>query len=138
MSLFTAPATVKVLDKIKLIIAGTRDFTDYDLLCQVMDDQQILSLGEVTVISGTAKGADQLGERWAIDNKLPLIRMPADWDKYGRRAGYIRNAEMAAKADHLLAFWDGESRGTKNMIQLAQTHVSFHVCVFNYKTGKYL
>lgn len=71
------------------------------------------------VLSGTARGADQLGERWAEDNGLPVERYPADWDRYGRSAGYRRNALMAFLADGLVALWDGRSPGTRSMIELA-------------------
>jgi hypothetical protein len=74
---------------------------------------------EITIISGTAKGADRLGERIAEDYDLKLIRMPADWNTHGKAAGYVRNKDMAEIATHALIFWDGESRGTKHMIILA-------------------
>lgn len=62
-------------------------------------------------------GADLLGKKWAILNGVPIKNFPADWDKYGKAAGPIRNAQMAEYADYLIAFWDGKSRGTKNMIE---------------------
>ena len=105
----------------KLIIAGSRGFTSYETL-----KTHLHKLGldnkELTVISGCARGADQLGERWAQELGKPVIRMPADWDKYGKSAGYKRNEEMARIATHLVAFWDGSSRGTKHMIDLADKY----------------
>jgi hypothetical protein len=71
-------------------------------------------LGEI--VSGCAKGVDTVGERWAEGRNQKLTRFPANWDKYRKAAGIIRNEEMAAYADGLIAFWDGESRGTKHMI----------------------
>jgi hypothetical protein len=103
-----------------LIIAGGRDFTDYAMMEKAFmkfvgdtDDQSI------TIISGTAGGADRLGERIAKEYGLPLLQMPANWNKHGKSAGYIRNAEMAVQGTHLLAMWDGQSRGTKHMIETA-------------------
>jgi hypothetical protein len=74
----------------------------------------------VIIISGTCRGADLLGEQYARENNLPVYRFPANWKKYGKTAGYLRNRKMAEKADALVAFWDGKSRGTANMITLAR------------------
>lgn len=106
---------------LKVIIAGGRDFTDYNLLKTKVD--KILSQKKHThrifILSGKAKGADSLGERYARENSLEVIEFPADWDTFGKRAGVKRNAEMANEADALIAFWDGESHGTKHMIDIA-------------------
>ena len=72
------------------------------------------------VVSGTARGADRVGEGWANMNNIPITRMPANWDRYGRIAGHRRNLEMAEYADQLVVFWNGVSPGTKNMITLAK------------------
>ena len=105
----------------KLIIAGSRGFTSYETLKATLKK---LNLEEknLIVISGCARGADILGEQWAYDFGKPLMRMPADWDKHGKSAGYRRNEEMAKIATHLVAFWDGQSRGTKHMIDLAEEY----------------
>ena len=104
----------------KLIIAGGRDFSDYALL-----ESQVSNLigkaTDVEIVSGGAKGADRLGEFFAIDYNLPVKRFPVDWDKYGKSAGFRRNAEMADYADHCICFWDGQSRGTKHIIDLAKS-----------------
>ena len=71
------------------------------------------------VLSGTARGADALGEQWAAKHGVPTERFPADWSAHGKAAGYKRNEQMAACADALLALWNGHSRGTKHMIELA-------------------
>ena len=83
------------------------------------------------VISGTANGADKLGEEWASIGNIPIERYPADWATYGKRAGYVRNAEMAEVADCLVACWDGESKGTGHMIEIAKkkgmpVHILFY------------
>ena len=118
---------------IKLIIAGGRDFNDYDLLeetCTYMLSV-LINAYEVEIVSGGAKGADSLAQRFARSNRLKLTVMNADWDKHGKSAGYKRNQEMANYATHLIAFWDGKSRGTANMIQVA-TKLGLKVCVIRY------
>ncbi len=106
----------------RVIIAGTRSFNDYELLrdsCNnLLSEKQ--RTHTVAVISGTARGADQMGERYARERGFQLRRFPADWEQYGKSAGHIRNAKMADNADALIAFWDGESKGTKNMIDNAR------------------
>lgn len=106
----------------RVIIAGTRSFNDYELLrdsCNnLLSEKQWTHT--VVVISGTARGADQMGERYARERGFQLRRFPADWEQYGKSAGHIRNAKMADNADALIAFWDGESKGTKNMIDNAR------------------
>lgn len=102
----------------KTIIAGSRTFTDYDLLDILLSTHSAVEGGWIIteVVSGHAPGADTLGERWAAGNDLPVRVFPADWNTYGKVAGHIRNGQMADYADALIAFWDGESRGTANMI----------------------
>lgn len=105
----------------KVIVAGGRDFNDYHLLKRKLSILLNNRL-DVEIVSGAARGADSLGERYAEENGLYIHRKPADWEKYGKSAGYRRNAEMAEYADALVAFWDGKSRGTKHMIDLAEKH----------------
>ena len=71
------------------------------------------------VVSGTARGVDRLGEQWAAENNIPITRFPADWNQFGKSAGYIRNEAMAEYAEALLAIWDGVSKGTGHMIDIA-------------------
>jgi hypothetical protein len=105
---------------IKMIVAGSRAFVDYGFLKKQLDEfLSCLSDSDVTIISGMAKGADILAVRYAEEHHLPIIKMPADWIKHGRSAGYNRNLEMAKIATHLVAFWNGKSRGTKHMIDIA-------------------
>lgn len=100
----------------KVIIAGSRGITDYQFVCNVIKE----SCFNITeVVSGTAKGVDQLGERWAKDNNVPVHKFPAEWSRLGKSAGYVRNTDMGKYADCLIAIWDGESRGTKHMIDIA-------------------
>lgn len=99
----------------KTIIAGSRTFNDYSLLQSVCDEAEITE-----VVSGTAAGADKLGERWANERNIPITQFPADWNKWGKRAGFLRNVQMAEYGEALIAFWDGESKGTKMMISEAE------------------
>jgi hypothetical protein len=105
----------------RVIIAGSRTFSDYELLKDRM--LYLLSnkdLSNVTILSGGARGADSLGERFAREHGCGLEVHRADWDRFGRSAGYKRNVEMAeADANALIAFWDGSSLGTKHMIQIS-------------------
>ncbi len=101
----------------RTIIAGSRGGIHYQNLLDALKE---ISWTPTVVVSGTARGVDLMGERWAKENNLPIERYPADWDKHGKPAGYIRNAEMADKAEDLLALWDGQSRGTMHMINLAK------------------
>lgn len=101
--------------KPKVIIAGGRDFTDWERMVREIGVFDQWRGGNAEIVSGTAKGADALGERLASTWSWDLKRFPADWSK-GKHAGFVRNMEMAQYADVLVAFWDGESKGTKNMI----------------------
>lgn len=102
----------------KVIIAGGRDFNGYELLKKYVD-YYLSSQIEIEIVSGTANGADKLGEYYANENKYLLTQFPADWNKNGKSAGYIRNSEMAKYSDALIAFWNGNSKGTKHMIDIA-------------------
>lgn len=118
-----------------IIIAGTRTYSDYDKLKQVCSDyvshllkDGMSELHEITIVSGMASGADSLGLRFAKQCGINYRIFPADWNTNGKAAGPIRNEEMAkfAVADGaygiLIAFWDGKSRGTGNMIKLAEQY----------------
>lgn len=100
----------------RVIIAGSRDITDFDMLRELYDR---CGVNITEVVSGTARGVDTLGEHLAAELGVPVKRFPADWDKHGKSAGYIRNAEMADYADALLLLWDGRSKGSGHMRKLA-------------------
>jgi len=101
----------------KTIIAGSRNIVDPYMLEYVVN----LCDWEITeVVCGMAKGVDTLGQRWAGKKDIPVKKFPANWDKYGKAAGMRRNQEMADYADALIAVWDGESKGTQNMIKIAR------------------
>lgn len=105
----------------RVVIAGSRVFDNYELLAHKMDYFLSETRQPVTVLCGLAEGADKLGLRYARDRKFNVEYYPADWQRFGRSAGMRRNAEMAENADALVAFWDGKSRGTLNMITVAKT-----------------
>lgn len=104
---------------LKLIIAGSRTFSDYEYLCKTLN--AILTDYDIEcVLCGMAKGADTLGEKWAKENNITVEYYPANWDEYGKSAGYKRNVMMAEDANALVAFWDGKSIGTKHMLDIAK------------------
>lgn len=99
----------------KTIIAGGRHYQFNDT------DREFLDTLEITeVVCGGATGADEGGRLWAISRGIPVKMFPADWKNHGKAAGPIRNREMAEYCEQLVAFWDGKSRGTKNMIETAK------------------
>ena len=118
----------------KIIIAGSRTIFDneYDNKFNNLEPdhyyQQICKAIEASgwspsiIVSGTARGVDQLGEKWAEENYIPIERHPAKWDMYGKAAGYIRNQEMALCSEALIAIMlkDNPTRGTTHMINLAK------------------
>lgn len=110
------------MDDYRVIIAGSRSFSNYELL-----KEHCLSLLQekrrthrVIIVSGHAHGADTMGERFAKEQGLTIELHPAKWRALGKAAGMIRNAEMARASDALIAFWDGRSRGTAHMISFAR------------------
>lgn len=107
-----------------IIIAGSREFDDYEYLKEAMDEiiAELDDGTKISIVCGMARGADLLGKQYAEDRWLAVIEMPADWDQYGKKAGHIRNEEMAKIGDVLVAFWIPPSPGTKNMIGLAEKY----------------
>jgi hypothetical protein len=100
----------------RVIVAGSRNIKSYGNVLSAIAQSEF----KITeVVSGTAPGVDTLGEHWAEYCNVPIRRFPADWNQHGKRAGVLRNQEMADYADALIAVWDGESPGTKNMINEA-------------------
>jgi len=122
----------------RLIIAGGRDFNDAVLLASVMEPviTNVTTQGlQLIIISGTARGADTLGARYARDNGIAVEEYPADWDRHGKSAGYKRNEQMADVADGVLVFWDGFSKGTKHMIDIAKRR-QLELHIVKYKETK--
>ena len=107
--------------KVKVIVGGSRSFTDAKLLkekCDYYLSDAVAKNYDIEIVSGTAKGADRLGENYALEKGYHIAFF--NWSGYGKRAGYLRNEEMANYADALICFWDGESRGTMHMIDIAK------------------
>lgn len=119
----------------RVIVAGGRDFDDYKMMKEKLD-YLFFTSGEfdampIKIISGMAEGADTLAIRYADEQKMTKILFPANW-KYNRRlAGFLRNEDMLRIATHLVAFWDGQSHGTKHIIDLARGK-SIPTWVFDY------
>lgn len=122
-----------------IIIAGGRDFdgpTAEDMMLDVLGDIAV-DWGAAHVLCGMARGADLLA--WNCIKRgypgWPVDEYPADWEKYGKSAGYRRNAQMADDAEVLIAFWDGQSKGTRHMIELAlDKGLEVHVIRYNKDT----
>jgi len=105
----------------RIIVAGSRTFADYALLDRKLSHiLQRLTPDDTVIVSGTARGADRLAEHWAGQHRFEVLRFPAQWNVHGRRAGYVRNEQMLEVATGLVAFWDGQSRGTAHMIDIAR------------------
>ena len=105
----------------KLAVVGSRNFNDYNLMERYLD--KIHSVEPITyIVSGGAKGADSLSEKWAVDNNIPTLIFKPDWNKYGKRAGFIRNEDIIKSCNKCISFWDGISKGTKHSINLCKKY----------------
>jgi len=107
----------------RLAIIGSRSFDNYDLLSSILWDLLHVRRGDIPqdiIISGGARGADSLAKKYAEEEKLEYIEYPAEWSKYGKSAGFIRNQLIVDNCDMVLTFWDGESRGTADTIEKAK------------------
>ena len=113
----------------RTLVAGSRDFGNYNLL-----ERTLLNLENkpTVILSGTARGADQIGEWFALKHKILLEKYPANWDTYGKSAGYRRNELMVWKAEQVVVFWDGESKGTKHTIELTKGR-GLYLLIVKYK-----
>jgi hypothetical protein len=100
----------------RVAIVGSREFDDYELLKETVNN---LKLKITTVVSGGARGADRLAERYAKEYGIELLIFKADWDKLGKGAGFARNQTIIDNVDHLVAFWDGHSTGTMDIMKKA-------------------
>ena len=103
----------------KVIVAGGRDFNNLELLKETLRSLW-REIGRFEIVSGMARGADLLAYNLGKYANLTVYEFPAKWDQYGKSAGYKRNTQMAEFSDVLVAFWDGKSKGTKHMIDIAK------------------
>ncbi len=113
----------------RIIVAGSRTITDKKYVFNKLDDI-ILKLphdADIEIISGLARGVDTLAVEYCADRNLRCIGFPAEWDIYKKRAGYLRNYFMSWYATHAIIFWDGDSRGTKSMIDIADESLTYKV-----------
>ena len=112
------------LNSYRVIVAGSRTFLDYDLMCRELDNLFWISPEfenrDIKIVSGMADGADTLAIRYADEHQLTKILFPANWKSYKRIAGFLRNEDMLSVATHLVVFWDGKSSGTRHMIEIAK------------------
>ncbi len=112
-------------------IIGSRDFKDYKFLSALLD-----KIPNITkVVSGGARGADSLAERWAKEHNIEVLLFIPDWDQYGKAAGFIRNKDIVNNADRIIALWDGSSKGTKSSIDYA-AKAGKRVLIVNYLTNE--
>ncbi len=114
----------------KLAVVGSRSFNDYDCLSKELDyirKKQNITL----IVSGGANGADRLAEQYAREHNIEILILKAEWDKHGKRAGYIRNVEIWNNSDFGIAFWDGKSKGTQHSFEIAKNQKKY--CkIYNY------
>lgn len=103
----------------KTIVAGSRYWKDYEFIKGHLDILLANKLPNVQIISGGALGVDTLGEKWALANGINPVRITAQWEKYGKAAGPIRNRQMAEMADACIVFTSG-GPGSTNMINVAK------------------
>jgi hypothetical protein len=108
---------------LRVVIAGGRDFNNMELFNGAIQLAfEDCAINEIELVCGMARGADTVGRNWALQNNLRIHEFPADWDKYGKRAGFLRNEEMAKFAHVGILFWDGKSKGTGHMLDLMRKH----------------
>lgn len=101
----------------KVIVAGGRNFSSFTKLCTILD-AHFRETDNIEIVSGGARGVDNMAEKWARSRGIFCEVYPANWKRFGKRAGMMRNAQMAEVGDELVAIWDGESRGTAAMIAM--------------------
>ena len=105
----------------KVAVVGGRDFSDFERICDDMDMiRASQDFPSIVIVCGEARGADALGRLYAESLGFEVESHPAEWDKFGKSAGYRRNVDMAISADCVLAYWDGKSKGTKHMIDIVE------------------
>lgn len=118
--------TEKWCDSFFCLVVGSRDFNDYSLLKTKLD-YYLKNQPNVVIVSGGAKGADSLAEQYAHERNLPLVIFKAEWEKLGKRAGYIRNEQMHQYISKMpkrgcIAFWNGKSKGTQHNFELSEKY----------------
>ena len=115
----------------KIIVAGGRDAEPALYLVDKAIEESGMKKDMTQLVHGAARGIDSAAGEWAKINNIPVHVFPADWSKYGKSAGPIRNKQMAEYADALIAIWDGISRGTKHMIETAES-MNLKIYIYDY------
>lgn len=126
----------------RILIAGTRiyDKSKYEEIKEIMFpllDELNMDPKRDSIISGTAKGVDTIGEEYAKEHSIRVLRCPANWDKFGKAAGYKRNYQMGVLSTEGIVFWDGKSSGSKSMIDIMYK-LHKRCIVYNYNNMKEL
>lgn len=101
----------------KVAVGGSRNVDSIELVAEVLD--QILMEGDI-ILSGNAPGADRMGEEYARQRGMECKIIPSEWNKHGLKATMMRNEVILKAADFVICFWDGQSEGTKHMIEIAK------------------
>lgn len=118
----------------RIAIIGSRTFEDYTVFKNILNEMRgDAEFAFDSIVSGGANGADKLAELYATEYNIPILVLPAQWDKYGKRAGYVRNQEIWDNADFGIAFWDGKSKGTAHSFAIAKKQQK-RLVVCNYLT----
>lgn len=115
-----------------LCVSGTRNYTDYQTFAKIME-RETKDMRIKLIISGGAKGADEMAKRYAQEKNITHITVHADWQRWGRRAGPMRNRLMAEMTNATIAFWDGRSRGTKNMLECAEKEKHEYITYYDFE-----
>ena len=121
---------------IRLAVIGSRDFNNFEIAKYLLD-QLSSNYESISIVSGGARGADNIAEKYAADRNIEIKVIPADWDKHGKAAGFIRNQEIWDNSDIGIAFWDGESKGTAHSFDIAKKQGK-ELFIFNYKENKFV
>lgn len=116
----------------RLLVCGSRNITDKDWIYSQIESywyEHLACYSDPIMIEGAARGVDLIAKTYAVENNWKIEEYPAEWDKYGKSAGYIRNDIMVKKADEVLILWDRESKGTKHDIDLCKKYNKPHKIV---------
>lgn len=119
---------------IKLMVCGSRGITDEQFIFNEIETYIAELNDDVIIIEGEARGVDSIAKKWALTHNKQIMSFPAQWDLYGKSAGFRRNYDMVNACDHCLVLWDGQSKGTKHDIDLCIKWNKSYKVVRNYGT----
>ena len=123
------------------LVVGSRTFNDYSLMYKKLD-YLLQNYEDIVIVSGGAKGADNLAERYAKEHHYELRVFKAEWNKYGKQAGFLRNEVMHKHISQyekrgVVAFWDGSSKGTAHNFELSIKYNN-PIKIYNYVTNSFI